>query len=84
MKSSSAMSSRVQTWRELAPTLIASQATVSVGVRRALSAVQSALPAYAFGAATLTVIWESMPGSRQGAANPLFREARTRFLRRKT
>ena len=46
--------------------------------------LQRALPEYARGASSFTVIPAGMPGCRRGGANPLFRQALARALRRRT
>jgi predicted NBD/HSP70 family sugar kinase len=53
-------------------------------LRRLAAGFRRSLPAYAKEAVTVTAIPGGMNGTRRGGANPLFREALARALRRKT
>jgi predicted NBD/HSP70 family sugar kinase len=53
-------------------------------VRRLAEGFQKALPGYARGAVALAAVPGGMAGVRKGGANPLFREALARALRRNT
>jgi transcriptional regulator of PTS gene len=65
--------------------LLAGPFSENPGVLRRLSArLRRALPDYARDSITITAIPGGMPGCRRGGANPIFRQALARALRRRT